>query len=364
MPTKYLPIRRHDKISVKRELKEREQGSERDNFAGVVNFEDGVLELTELDTETRIIYNENLADDGKDVEVSCKKEKNSQVQTIISMKRAQLITYTYLSDDQLKHFTGFSRNLFTFFCDQFGRSYQRTHHYGLCLQDELLVMLMKYRLNLYYLTLASLFDVDRRLINKIVISWSKHMYKCFRQMDFWNLITATDEKYKIVLDCTEFRIERSSDPIIQQTTYSTYYSTNTFKVLIGGTENGGVGFVSDVYGGSISDRQITKECGLLNLLQEGDFVLADRGFDISDLLEERGVVINIPPFKRSSQLSEEDVAITRIIANRRIIIENLIGLAKKNKVLSDRIPVNLWPIVNEITYNCFMIINFKTSIVN
>lgn len=170
-------------------------------------------------------------------------------------------------------------------------------------------------------------------------------------------------QYRIILDCTEFRIARSSDPIIQQTTYSTYYSANTFKVLIGGTENGEVGFVSNVYGGAISDRQITEESGLLDLLQKGNFVMADRGFDISDRLEEKGVILNISPFKRGMQMSVEDIMKTRAIANRRIVIENLIGVAKKNKILFDRIPNVLWPIINEIVYNCFMFTNFKNCIV-
>ncbi|KAB0790240.1 hypothetical protein PPYR_15429, partial [Photinus pyralis] len=131
--------------------------------------------------------------------------------------------------------------------------------------------------------------------------------------------------------CTEMRIERSSNPVIQQATYSTYYGTNTFKILVAGTENGEIAFVSDVYGGSITDRKISEVSGLLDLLKGGDYVLADRGFDISDLLEERHVHLNIPPFKRANQLTEEEVFKTRAIANRRIIIENLIGAAKKKQ---------------------------------
>lgn len=230
-------------------------------------------------------------------------------------------------------------------------------------EDELLVTLMKYRLNAYYTTLSSLFDVDRRTIKSIVVSWSRHLYHCFRKIDFWNMATVCDGQYDIILDCTEFRVERSSDPIAQQAMYSSYYSTNTLKVLVGGTENGEIRYVSDVYGGAISDRKITQECGILTFLKQNEFVMADRGFDISDILEERGVVLNIPPFKHGTQLSEEDVAKTRMIANRRIIIENLIGAAKKNKILCDRISTVMWPIMNEVIYNCFMFINFKNCIV-
>ena len=36
--------------------------------------------------------------------------------------------------------------------------------------------------------------------------------------------------------------------------------------------------------GSTSDRRVTQESGLIDLLEEGDQVMADRGFTIRDLL--------------------------------------------------------------------------------
>ncbi|XP_031329193.1 uncharacterized protein LOC116160195 [Photinus pyralis] len=297
------------------------------------------------------------------VEVERSGTHHAQIQTIISLKRSQLISASFIDEAQMKHMTGFSRKLFIFFCQYFGNSYTKTHSL-FTNEDELLITLMKYRLNLHYTTLAALFDTDIRIIKSIVEKWTKHLYTNFRQINFWDLKTCKHGQYTIVLDCTEFRIERSGDPLIQQATYSSYYGTNTFKVLIGGTENGEIAFVSDVYGGSITDRKISHISGILDLLKEADYVLANRGFDISDLLEEKHVHLNIPPFKKGAQLTEEEIFKTRAIANRRIIIENLIGAGKKNKILSDRIPRHLWHITNEIVYNCMMFINFKPSIVH
>ena len=39
-------------------------------------------------------------------------------------------------------------------------------------------------------------------------------------------------------------------------------------------------FIFDLYPGSISDKELTRCSGILNLLEEGDSVMADRGFDI------------------------------------------------------------------------------------
>lgn len=289
------------------------------------------------------------------------KTSHNSVQTIITWNRSQLISHEFLTEEQLKHFTGFSRKLFNFFAETFGSSYCKINN-ALSMENELLIMLMKYRLNLYYSTLANFFAVDLRTIRRIFVKWTKHLYKYFKRINFWNISSTGENQYKIILDCTEFVIERSSDPIIQQATYSSYYGSNTLKVLVACTENAEILFISDAYGGSISDRKITKESGILELIEEGQFVLVDRGFVISDLLEEKGIRLNMPPFKKGTQLSEEDIMKTRAIANRRIIVENIIGLAKKNKILKDCVSAKMFPYVNEIIYNCFMICNFKKSI--
>ncbi len=64
--------------------------------------------------------------------------------------------------------------------------------------------------------------------------------------------------------CTKFFIEQWSDPIIQQTTYCSYYGPTTFKILVACTEKGEtIYYVFDVYGGSIQDRKITADSGIL-----------------------------------------------------------------------------------------------------
>lgn len=59
--------------------------------------------------------------------------------------------------------------------------------------------------------------------------------------------------------------------------------------------NGAITFVSELYPGRISDQNVTKHCGVLQLLEHGDSVMPDRGFDISEDLPE-GVTLNIPAF--------------------------------------------------------------------
>jgi hypothetical protein len=75
-------------------------------------------------------------------------------------------------------------------------------------------------------------------------------------------------------------------------------NTNPFKGLIGATPSGAVSLVSPLYSGSISSKELTLESGLAALLEKEVNIMADRGFEVSDLLQPLGVHLNIPPFLR------------------------------------------------------------------
>ena len=52
---------------------------------------------------------------------------------------------------------------------------------------------------------------------------------------------------------------------------------------------------SHFYEGRSTDKKITKHCGILNLLENGDDVMVDRGFDIQDILP-KSASLNIQTF--------------------------------------------------------------------
>jgi len=85
-----------------------------------------------------------------------------------------------------------------------------------------------------------------------------------------------------------------------------------------------------------------EHCGILNKLNPGDIVLADRGFDIADSVGMMGAELKIPTFtKGKKQLSGEDVEKTRRIANVRIHVERVIGsLRQKYAILQSTLPID------------------------
>ena len=99
--------------------------------------------------------------------------------------------------------------------------------------------------------------------------------------------------------CNWVFIEKPIFPCGQKATWSDYKHHNTLKLLVRIAASGAFTFISKLRSGSTSDWKIVQESGLIDLLEKGDHLMADRGFNIRDLLTRRGVKLNIPPFSKS-----------------------------------------------------------------
>ena len=89
------------------------------------------------------------------------------------------------------------------------------------------------------------------------------------------------------------------------------------------TPRGKIGFPSDAWGGSASDRHIVQNSDFLDTVELNDLYMADRGFDIkNDLLLKRAL---IPPGAGwKGQMTAKDVKTTKVVANLRIHVERAI----------------------------------------
>ena len=63
----------------------------------------------------------------------------------------------------------------------------------------------------------------------------------------------------------------------------------------------------------------------LDLLWEGDVVLADRGFTIGEDVGRKGATLSTPAFKKSAQLTQLQTEESRRLSNVRIHVERVIG---------------------------------------
>ena len=166
------------------------------------------------------------------------------------------------------------------------------------------------------------------------------MPKCFRE-----LYPTT----RVIIDATEIYVETPALPEFQQMTFSSYKNDNTYKALIGISPGGAITFVSKLYPGSISDQTLTRKSGLYDMLEKGDSVMADRGFNIQDDLTPFGVKVNIPPFlKGKTQLEPEELVETRRIASLRIYVERAMERIKNYHIFDRTIPASLTDTADDI----------------
>ena len=165
---------------------------------------------------------------------------------------------------------------------------------------------------------------------------------------------------RVIIDCTEMKVQTPSSLVLHSEFYSSYKSATTLKGLVGITPSGAVSFISKLYTGSISDREIVKRCGILDLLEDGDGVMADKGCTIEDLLSPLNCSLNIPPFlSEKVQFTREDVEMTQRIAKLRIHVERAIRRVKENHLFDVVIPLSLASSINRIWSVCCMLSNFK-----
>lgn len=245
----------------------------------------------------------------------------------------------------------------------------------LALVEQFFLVMVRLRLGLYEVDLSDRFKIHPSTVSRIVLTWLNLMYQKFQQLPIWlsrrkinKLMPPCFRKWypttRIVIDCTEFYINTPSSLARQSATWSEYKSHNTVKCLIGIAPHGHITLVSSVFEGAISDRAITEESGLLNMLERGDSVMADKGFDIQDLLITHGVKLNIPPFKRKDeQMCPEDLATTKKIAAVRIHVERKMQRIKCFRIIGREIENSMFDSLEQLIFVCSMLTNFQSALV-
>ena len=123
-------------------------------------------------------------------------------------------------------------------------------------------------------------------------------------------------------------------------------------------------YISHLYEGSVSDVDLVQQCGILSLLENGDSIMADKGFDIQHFLSELGVRLNIPPFRRGEQqFTPDDIMATKKIAAVRIHVERAINRMKQYALVRGVIPNSLWDIADQLVFVAGYLTNFEPGLV-
>ncbi len=257
---------------------------------------------------------------------------------------------------------------------------------GLTFKDALALTLVKLRQNFAFYHVAYLFGTSTSTANRAFHAMIACISAYFSH-DVVNPLTNgklnidyinTDKlayftnysNLAIIIDCTEFEIETPDDMYMQGLTYSNYKKRNTAKVLVARSVTGEVVYVSKVYGGHISDKQVVENCvDLWDALVEYNpkykaekkfiGVMMDKGFNTHDFLTSKGIEMVQPPFAaKDSIMSDRSLEKTREIGGGRIIIEHTMRTAKKMLILRHRVPVTTVANFDDIVRTVFFLSNY------
>lgn len=241
------------------------------------------------------------------------------------------------------------------------------------MKNQLLMTLMKLRMDLRYYDLADRFKCSEATVSNVVRTWVLAMHEIFFVQLMGEIPSRSKNKKsmpaafkaflncRVVLDCTEMFTHKPIQMDRQKYIYSPYKHHVTFKPLVGAAPNGVATYSSKLYPGSTSDKKIVQHCGVINQLDPGDLILADKGFVIKDILP-NDVQLNVPPFLTTPQFTREQVRETELIAKARVHIERVMNRIKNFRVLKF-IPAEMFKIATEIFQLCVALTNFQYPLI-
>jgi hypothetical protein len=286
------------------------------------------------------------------------------------------LVYTGLTTDQVEvlwNFLGDVRDELLLYKTNKTTSSLRT----ISVRSQFLLTLLILRQNRLFKDCGFQFHLGPHLVGKIFKTWLQFLFLKFKDLKDTMFVKKCDVKkplpkhfqnllcrdVRVVIDCTEIFLESSSDYLEKGDQHSHYKSHATGKVLIGVAPSGACSVISDCYSGSISDREIVEKSGFIDYIDKGDMILADRGFQIEDLLDHKQAKLNIPPFLRGKPcFSLNETQKGKVIARARIHIERFNQRFKRYHFVSGRVYQKHVPLLSQAVYVCCCLANFTTPL--
>ncbi len=302
-----------------------------------------------------------------------------------------LIDFNYFKDNDMKtrFFTGFPNwKLLNRFFDLVKNFIPSHFNCKLSKFQMIVLTLMKLRLNANFTDLGYRFQIVantasrtfhrciyilfKKFKNSKIIHWPEENSLIFSTPSYFR--STCKEVVTVIVDCFEIFTERPSMFRAAAQLFSHYKHHPTIKLLIGISMSGVIIFISQAFGGRTSDKEATKQSGLLDHLKEGDCVLADKGFLIREEVNAKNAVLKLPTFvNKGNQLHPIELENSRKNSSLRIHVERVINILRKKfticsdiakiSALSKRDDMFEADLYDMIIFLCSCIVNMCPSVV-
>ncbi len=277
------------------------------------------------------------------------------------------------TERQFKAFTGVARTIFS--CILWMLDSVLDCSKTASRKDKLAMFLIKLKLNISFGALSALFSMSEgrasqifqetlqamvRIAGNGVIWLSRNQIQARMPASFRGLYPSC----RVIIDCSEIAIERPKKLEQRVLTWSNYKGRHTVKFLVGCAPSGEITFFSRTRGGRSTDAEITIDSGILNYIEVGDLVLADKGFpQIQSDLNNAGGILVMPPFKTGQhQFSSEESNRGYQCASVRVHVERCIARMKTFEVLKFLNQSQIKDI-DDILYVISFLVNFNKDLI-
>ncbi len=316
-------------------------------------------------------YCDNISETEKATQIMTQEKKTYRKAT--QTKSCKPLTFSAFSDRQVKSFCGVEPAVIKFLASRVEGKIRQSKL--LSYEMKVCLLLVKFKLFIPFPALAAMFEIGEttaRTVFKEVLDVvsevaSEGVVWFTREQIDARMPTAFRALYpqtRVIIDCSEIICERPSSARQRVLMYSHYKSNFTVKFLVGIAPSGEVMFASRGYGGRTTDTEITCNSGFLELIEDGDLVLADKGFPkIEKDVNEAGGIMVTPPFKCGErQFTAEQNSNAYKCACVRVHVERAIQRLKVFEILNF-VPMHMIPYFDRTLLSCCFLINLQNDLI-
>ncbi|XP_039511235.1 uncharacterized protein si:ch211-262i1.5 isoform X2 [Pimephales promelas] len=231
--------------------------------------------------------------------------------------------------------------------------------------DEFFLFMVHLSIGLVKRDLGHRFNIHQSTASQIIRKWAHFLYTILGSVRVWMPEEAVKAQMpkefkdypdtQVVIDCTELRCRTPSSLRLQGEE-----SHCSFKGLIGIAPHGAVTFVSSLCAGSVSDKELLLQSGIVSLLKPGMAIMVDKGFLVDDCVPCK--VYRPAYLFKQEVFPANEVKETHSIARLRAHIELLICRVRQHQ-LFDRtvIPLSNIRTINQLHTVACLLTNYQNG---
>ena len=220
---------------------------------------------------------QNLMTESYNTEIANLRQERDDARKKLSFVESKFISYANMKNNpkKVKYYTGITAETLDALFKYLQPSLPKIYRCKMPYDDQLLMTLVKLRLNQQFENLADQFNCATSSIHGIFKRWINLLYTKLKFLIKWpdhdaglktlpHVFRQYFPRLTGIIDCTEIFIDRPMNLKARAQVYSNYKKHSTVKFIIACCPLGSISFLSKAWGGRVSDVELVKNYGLIS----------------------------------------------------------------------------------------------------